>query len=139
MLVINTGSRMVYRILVGSYTTEIYTLAFDPEVPSLTLTSTITLGYHPSWITPHPTDKTIVFTALEQSEGKIFVLKLDDEGRATAVGEGPSGGADPCTLLALEGQLLLGNVRTSYVCMGHIIRLISTIASTLPGPSLWYF
>ncbi|RPD57854.1 putative isomerase YbhE [Lentinus tigrinus ALCF2SS1-7] len=100
---------MVYRILVASYTNEIYTLAFDPEAPSLILTSTITLGYHPSWITPHPTDKTIVFTALEQSEGKIFVLKLDDEGRATVVGEGPSGGADPCSLLALDDQLLVAN------------------------------
>ncbi|KAI0701014.1 putative isomerase YbhE [Cerioporus squamosus] len=100
---------MVYRILVASYTNEIYTLAFDPEAPSLTLTSTVTLGHHPSWITPHPTDKTVVFTALEQSEGKIVVLKLDDEGRATVIGEGPSGGADPCSLLALDGQLLLAN------------------------------
>ncbi|TFK90252.1 putative isomerase YbhE [Polyporus arcularius HHB13444] len=100
---------MVYRILVASYTNEIYTLAFDPSVPSLTLTSTLTVGHHPSWITPHSTDKKIVFTALEQSEGKIIVLKLDDEGRAAVVGEGPSGGADPCSLLALDGQLLLGN------------------------------
>ena len=64
---------MVHRILVASYTNEIYTLAFDPQAPSLTLTSTITVGHHPSWITPHPTDKSIVFTALEQSEGKIVV------------------------------------------------------------------
>lgn len=103
--------RMVHRILVASYTNEIYTLAFDPSVPSLTLTSALTVGHHPSWITPHSTDKKIVFTALEQSEGKIIVLKLDDEGRAAVVGEGPSGGADPCSLLALDGQLLLGNVR----------------------------
>ncbi|KAI1790335.1 putative isomerase YbhE [Ganoderma leucocontextum] len=100
---------MVHRILVASYTNEIYTLAFDPQAPSLTLTSTITVGHHPSWITPHPTDKNIVFTALEQSEGKIIVLKVDEEGRVAVVGEGPSGGADPCSLVALDGQLLLGN------------------------------
>ena len=101
---------MVHRILVASYTNEIYTLAFDPQAPSLTLTSTITVGHHPSWITPHPTDKSIVFTALEQSEGKIVVLKVDAEGRATIAGEGPSGGADPCSLVALDDELLLGNV-----------------------------
>ena len=102
---------MVYRILVGSYTNEVSTLAFDPEARTLTVTSSISVGHHPSWITPHPTDKSIVFTALEQFEGKIVVLKLDEEGRATIVGEGPSGGRDPCALVAVDDQLLLGNVR----------------------------
>ncbi|KAM5537915.1 hypothetical protein V8D89_008391 [Ganoderma adspersum] len=100
---------MVHRILVASYTNEIYTLAFDPQASSLTLTSTITVGHHPSWITPHPTNKRIAFTALEQSEGKIVVLSVDEEGRLAVVGEGPSGGADPCTLIALNNHLLLGN------------------------------
>ncbi|EJF60684.1 putative isomerase YbhE [Dichomitus squalens LYAD-421 SS1] len=100
---------MVHRILVASYTSEIYTLAFDQQAPSLTLTSTITVGHHPSWITAHPADKSIAYTALEQSEGRIIALKLDGEGRATAIGEGPSGGADPCSLVALDEELLLGN------------------------------
>lgn len=95
----------------GSYTNEVSTLAFDPEARKLTVSSTLSVGHHPSWITPHPTDKTIVFTALEQYEGKIIVLRLDDEGGATLVGEGPSGGRDPCALVAVEDQLLLGNVR----------------------------
>ena len=106
---------MVYRILVASYANEVYTLAFDPEAPSLTLTSTTTVGFHPSWITPHPTDKSIVFTALEQDEGKIVVLKVDEEGRVTVVGEGPSGGKDPCNLVALSEDLLIANVRIVFV------------------------
>ena len=107
---------MTFRILVASYTNEIYTLAFDPQAPSLTLTSTITVGHHPSWITPHPTSKRIVFTALEQSEGKIIVLSVDEEGRLAVFGEGSSGGADPCTLVALDDHLLLGNVSFYYLC-----------------------
>ena len=107
---------MTFRILVASYTNEIYTLAFDPQAPSLTLTSTITVGHHPSWITPHPTNKCIAFTALEQGEGKIIVLSVDEEGRLAVVGEGSSGGADPCTLVALDDHLLLGNVSFHYLC-----------------------
>ena len=105
---------MVYRILVASYTNDISTLVFDPEAPSLTLASTITVGHHPSWITPHPTDKTIVFTALEQAEGKLIALKVDPEGRLTVVGEASSGGADPCSLVVVGDELLAANVRIAY-------------------------
>ncbi|KAI0827778.1 putative isomerase YbhE [Trametes gibbosa] len=100
---------MVYRILVASYANEIYTLAFDPEAPSLKLVSTITVGHHPSWLTPHPKDRSIVFTGLEQSDGKIVALKYDAEGRGAVIGETPSEGADPCAILALETELIIGN------------------------------
>ncbi|KAH9851144.1 putative isomerase YbhE [Lenzites betulinus] len=100
---------MVYRILVASYTNEIYTLVFDPEAPSLELVSTVTVGHHPSWLTPHPKDRSIVFTGIEQSDGKIVALKFDAEGRGAVIGEVPSGGADPCALVALETELIIGN------------------------------
>ncbi|KAI0941504.1 hypothetical protein AcW1_003379 [Taiwanofungus camphoratus] len=100
---------MVYQLLVGSYTNEIYTLVFDPISSSLKLSSCLTVGYHPSWITPHPTDPSLIFTGLEQSDGKIIAVKYDKEGRGMVVGEAPSGGADPCTLLAVGEQLLVGN------------------------------
>ncbi|KAI0645063.1 putative isomerase YbhE [Trametes meyenii] len=100
---------MVYHILVASYTNEIYTLAFEPEAPSLTLISTLTVGHHPSWITPHPTDKSIVFAGVEQADGKIVVLKYDDAGYGSVVAEISSGGADPCSVLALGNELLVGN------------------------------
>ncbi|OSC97584.1 putative isomerase YbhE [Trametes coccinea BRFM310] len=99
----------VHRILVASYTNEIYTLAFEPDAPSLKLVSTVTVGHHPSWITPHPKDKNVVFAGVEQTEGKIAVLKYDQEGRGTVIGEIPSAGADPCSLLALSDELLVGN------------------------------
>ena len=101
---------MPFRILVGSYTNEIYTVSFDPDALKLTLESTLTVGHHPSWITPHPTDPSVVFTGLEQDGGKAFVIRYDAEGKGTVVGNAPSGGADPCTLLARGTELLIGNV-----------------------------
>ncbi|OBZ69776.1 6-phosphogluconolactonase [Grifola frondosa] len=100
---------MIYHILVASYTNEIYTLAFDPDVPSLTLASSLTVGHHPSWITRHPTDTSLIFTGLEQPDGKVVALRYDAEGRGTIVGEAPSGGGHPCSLLATKDQLLIGN------------------------------
>ncbi|OSX61607.1 hypothetical protein POSPLADRAFT_1040124, partial [Postia placenta MAD-698-R-SB12] len=100
---------MSYRILVGSYANEIYTVSFDPDTSSISLVSSITVGYHPSWITPHPTDKSLVFAGLEQAEGKIVVVRYDEGGKGSLVGEVSSGGADPCTLLAAGTELLIGN------------------------------
>ena len=116
---------MVYRILVASYSNDVSTLTFDPDTRSLTLSSSISVGFHPSWITPHPTDKSIVFTALEQAEGKIIVLKLDDDGRATLVGDGPSRGADPCTSVAIDDQLLLANVRHSFASSAQVLSFMT--------------
>ncbi|TFY58628.1 hypothetical protein EVJ58_g6304 [Rhodofomes roseus] len=100
---------MPFRILVGSYTNEIYTVSFDPDAAKLTLESTLTVGHHPSWLTPHPTDPSLVFTGLEKDGGKAVVVRYDAGGKGTVVGEAPSGGSDPCTLLALGTELLIGN------------------------------
>ena len=102
---------MAYRIYVGSYMNEIYTLAFDPDAHSLALLSSLTVGHHPSWVTSHPSDPSIVFTALEQAEGKVVTLKFDAAGKGAIIGNTSSGGADPCTLLVAGDQLLVGNVR----------------------------
>ncbi|KZT72346.1 putative isomerase YbhE [Daedalea quercina L-15889] len=108
---------MAFRILVGSYTNEIYTVSFNPDVLKLTLESTLTVGHHPSWVTPHPTDPSLVFTGLEQEEGKVLVIKYDAQGKGTVVGEASSGGADPCTLLALGTELLVGNYTSGHVAV----------------------
>ena len=102
---------MVFRIYVGSYTNEIYTLNFDPESSSLTLESSITVGFHPSWITPHPKDRSVVFTGLEESKGQVVVVRFDENGKGSIIGSASSGGRDPCSLLATDTQLLIGNVR----------------------------
>ncbi|KAI0683998.1 putative isomerase YbhE [Cytidiella melzeri] len=100
---------MVYRIYVGSYTNEISTLEFNPEAAALTLLSSLAVGHHPSWLTSLTSDPSVLFTGLEQSDGKIVVVKHDEKGHGTIVGTASSGGADPCTLLVKDDQLLIGN------------------------------
>ncbi|KDQ56245.1 hypothetical protein JAAARDRAFT_59153 [Jaapia argillacea MUCL 33604] len=106
---------MIFHILVGSYTNEIYTLAFDPNVPSLKLVSSVVVGHHPSWITPHSTNPSLVYAGLEQPDGKIVAVEYDAEWRGKVVSEVSSGGADPCTLLAYKDELIIGNYSSASV------------------------
>ncbi|KAH7911312.1 Lactonase, 7-bladed beta-propeller-domain-containing protein [Hygrophoropsis aurantiaca] len=97
-------------ILVGSYTNVIYTLSFDPTAASLKLIASTEVGHHPSWISTHPSDPSLIFAGLEQPEGKIVAVKYQDKLAAgTKVAEVDSGGKDPCTLLVLEDEVLIGN------------------------------
>jgi 6-phosphogluconolactonase (cycloisomerase 2 family) len=106
---------MTYRILVGSYTDDVYTLDFDPSSESLNLVAKTKLGTNPSWITQHPNDHTLIFAALEQTEGKVVAVKFDEEnGKGRIVGEASSGGADPCSVLATENELIVANVSTVF-------------------------
>ena len=107
---------MTYRILVGSYTSDVTTLEFDPDARTLQVISALTVGHHPSWLTRHPSDPTLVYTGLEQTEGKILAFKVDSEGTIKVVGEANSGGADPASLEALEEELIVGNVRLQPMC-----------------------
>ncbi|GJE98198.1 lactonase [Phanerochaete sordida] len=104
---------MVFHIYVGSYTNEIYTLAFDPAAPSLTLVSALTVGFHPSWLARHPQDASIIFTGLEETDGKIVAVKYDDKGHGTVLGSVSSGGGSPCNLVATDSELLVGNYETA--------------------------
>jgi len=100
----------VYRILTATYTDRVETLLFDPDAKSLSIASSLTVGHHPSWITPHPENPTIWFTALEQEDGRVVAVEYDKEGKGKVVGELSSEGAAPCTLVAYKGDLLIGNV-----------------------------
>ncbi|KAG6829023.1 hypothetical protein H0H92_005931 [Tricholoma furcatifolium] len=100
---------MVHLIFTASYTNEVTTLAFDPEAASLSVKSAVLVGHHPSWLTYHPDDHSLIFTGLEQSDGKAIALRFDEDGKGNVVGEAPSGGADPCTLLATKNVLYIGN------------------------------
>jgi 6-phosphogluconolactonase (cycloisomerase 2 family) len=101
---------MAYKILTATYTDRIETLLFDPEAGSLSVTSSLRVGHHPSWITPHPENPAIWFTALEQEDGQVVAIEYDGEGKGKIVGELSSEGADPCTLVVYKGDLLVGNV-----------------------------
>lgn len=111
----------VRKILVATYSPKVFTLSFDLSMtpPSLTLSSALEVGHHPSWIVPHSTDKSIVFTATEEPSGTVKALKYDLEtGVGSVVAEASSGGADPCHLAIFESDLLVVNVSIIQVLVG---------------------
>jgi len=121
----------VFRILTATYTNRVETLSFDPDAKSLSTTSSVTVGDNPSWITPHPENPAIWFAGLEQDDGRVVAIEYDKDGKGKVVGELSSEGADPCTLVAYKGDLLIGNVsllfprghdrRTRWI---HVLRSI---------------
>ena len=104
---------MAHCILVSSNTQVIYTLKFDPSVPSLELEHESHVGYHPSWITSYPGDKSLIFTGLEHQEGQVVAVTFDDSGKGTVAKQITSGGSDPCSLVATKDELHVANVRLS--------------------------
>ncbi|KAF8911688.1 Lactonase, 7-bladed beta-propeller-domain-containing protein [Gymnopilus junonius] len=106
---------MVYHILVASYSNEIVTLTFDPTVPSLEVTSKLTVGHHPSWIASSPGYPELVFTGLEQADGKILTLGKDSEGRLHKIAEVSSAGSDPCHLVVVKNELVIANYSSGTV------------------------
>lgn len=105
---------MSHRILVASYTNSIHSLSFDSSLRTLNASPSKEVGFHPSWVTSHPDDHSLVFACLEQQEGKIIVLRYDDEGNGSVLSEVPSAGGYPCSLLATKDELFVANVRESY-------------------------
>lgn len=103
--------QMLYRILAGSYTNEIYTLVFDPCTSSLTSVAATTVGVNPSWIAYHPGDHSLIFAVLEEHEGKVAAVKFDENGKVLHSGQSSSGGADPCSILVTRDEVIIGNVR----------------------------
>lgn len=103
----------VFKILVGSYTSELVTLAFDTSVepPTLSVQSTSKSGQSPSWIAVHPSDPSLVFATNETTDGKVQLFKLQQDGTAQLIEERSSGGADPAHLAVSESEVIVGNVR----------------------------
>ncbi|THH05470.1 hypothetical protein EW145_g4771 [Phellinidium pouzarii] len=110
---------MVYHILVASYTDAVWTLAFNPSKPAdsaLSLSSSLIVGHHPSWLERHPSDPTLVFTGLEQGDGRLLALKYDiGSGLGRIIANVSSGGKDPCTILSSDKELFVGNYSSGTV------------------------
>ena len=102
---------MVYKILVGSYTSSVSLLTFDPSSspPTLKLSSSAEVGHHPSWITRHPALKDIAIATVEQSDGKLAVLKIVGD-KVEVAANVSSGGEDPAHCEVLEDEVIVGNV-----------------------------
>lgn len=104
-----------YHILVASNTNRITSLFFDPYGPTLNVTSEIVVGSYPMSIIGHPNNPSLAFTGLEQEDGVVVALTFDETGNGTIVGEIPSGGAIPGSLLATMEALFVGNVSPAHV------------------------
>jgi hypothetical protein len=102
---------MTLRILVGSYSRAISTLSFDPVTRTLRLVASTEVGHHPSWLARHPSDAALVYTSLEQADGRVLALRVDGEGHVRVVAEAGAGGRHPASFEALEDELVVGNVR----------------------------
>ena len=98
-------------ILVGSYSNDITTLVFDSTTKTLQVASTLRVGHHPSWIASHTAHPSLVWTGLEQSQGKILALSHDKQGTCKVVSEASSAGCDPCFIWADKHELIVANVR----------------------------
>ena len=123
---------MAYRILTATYTDRVETLLFDSEAKSLSIASSLTVGHHPSWITPHPENPAIWFTALEQEDGRVVAIEYNEEGKGKVVGEVSSEGAGPCTLVAYKGDLLIGNVSYRlFLQIGVPLKLLTALIGIL--------
>ncbi|KAF8805190.1 putative isomerase YbhE [Phlegmacium glaucopus] len=106
---------MIDYILVGSYSNDITTLAFDSITETLQVVSSLTVGHHPSWITSHDAHPSLVWTGLEQSEGKILALSHDKQGNCKVVSETSSAGSDPCFIWAAKHELIIANYSSGTI------------------------
>nr|GAT46726.1 predicted protein [Mycena chlorophos] len=110
---------MALHILVASYTSSISTIEFDASKKTLTTVSSVEVGERPSWITPHPKEKSIIFAGLEQTEGSVVSVKYDAFDGAV-VGKVTTGGQDPCSLLATEDELFVANYSSGSLSIFEI-------------------
>ncbi|KAF9012735.1 Lactonase, 7-bladed beta-propeller-domain-containing protein [Cyathus striatus] len=125
---------MAHRILVASYSNEITTLDFDSKAGSLSIKSAISVGHHPSWIAQHPKERSLVYTGLEQADGRVLVLKYDSDGKGAIVADASSAGKDPCSLLATEDdELLVANYSSGTVAQFKVSTEAPYLVSSSPN------
>jgi len=103
---------MQHTILVGSYSSEITALEFDTSTspPTLSVSAAFHTGENPSWISVHPSDKSLLVAGNEVADGKLQLFKFDQVQKSLELlGECSSGGADPAHILVLEDEVIVAN------------------------------
>ena len=123
-----------HHIVVSSYSSSLATVAFtEPTASStgsLSVVSSTEVGFHPSWAVGHPLDKSLVFTGLEEMEGKIVVLKYDAQGKGTIVAESEKGTAScPC-------HLIIDEEGTELIVANYIPGSVATFSISKDAPYL---
>ena len=92
---------MALHFLVGSYTSSIACVTFDPSTHAFRTTSSA-VGPSPTWVEPskNPTLAGKVFYAVNEMAGKIVSLELND-GKLEVTGMGVTK-SDPAHVMALK-------------------------------------
>ena len=127
---------MAHHILVASEASSITTLYFSAK-GSLEISSDIIVGPRPTWLTSHKSHPGMVFTGLEESDGKVVALRYDEQGEGEVISEASSGGQGPCSLLATRDEILIANVRE--ISASSLMRLsYACVISTNPGLSEFF-
>ncbi|KAI0046974.1 putative isomerase YbhE [Auriscalpium vulgare] len=100
-----------FTILAGGYSTFVASYLFNAAAPSLTLLAQSPTGANPSWISPHPTNASILYAVNENSPGALQAFTVGAQGvLSSAQGQIGSQGNSPAYAAALSsGQVAVMN------------------------------
>ncbi|KAJ6551294.1 Lactonase, 7-bladed beta-propeller-domain-containing protein [Mycena capillaripes] len=89
-------------IFAGGYDVFIAAYLFNTANSSLTLTGKFPSGANPSWITPHPTNKSILYATNENVGGALQSFDISGSVLSSAIDTVPSEGDNPAFTAALS-------------------------------------
>lgn len=118
------------KILAGAYSSVIATLLFSTNPPSLSILKTSQAGFSPTWITPHPANKSIVYATQEYTAGQIWSFVVNADGSLTKLATISTGGDSPVYVGVSDdqSQLLVPNVRVIKILhRGYYLDTSSTV------------
>ncbi|KAJ6596340.1 Lactonase, 7-bladed beta-propeller-domain-containing protein [Mycena vulgaris] len=100
-----------FTIYTGGYTSFIVSYLFDTQTASLTYLDTIATSANPSWLTPHPIHKNIIYAVNEVGPlGLLQAYATSPGGGLTLLDEVSSGGNGPAFCAPLStGQVAIMN------------------------------
>ncbi|KAK0444261.1 putative isomerase YbhE [Desarmillaria tabescens] len=114
-----------FTILAGGYDVFITSYLFNSDASTLSLTGKYPSGSNPSWITSHPTNKSILYATNENTEGAVQSFTVTSDGvLSEPVSTIPTDGDSPAFAVALStGQVAAMNYGSGN---GRIIPTTST-------------
>ncbi|KAF9561684.1 putative isomerase YbhE, partial [Agrocybe pediades] len=103
-----------FKILAGGYDVFVATYIFNSATSSLTLQSKSPTGSNPSWITLHPTNRSLLYAVNENSAGALQSFGINADGTLTpAIDTISSEGDSPAFATALStGEVAVMNYNT---------------------------
>ncbi|KAJ7719082.1 hypothetical protein DFH07DRAFT_872351 [Mycena maculata] len=101
---------VAFAIFAGGYDVFIAAYLFNSADSSLNLAAKYPSGLNCSWITPHPTNKSVLYATNEDTVGALQSFTITGSTLSTAVDTVPSDGDDPAFAAALStGEVAIMN------------------------------